>query len=85
MTKPGPTNPAVLWVHPSKEHFVASPTPAGDRVFFTGLGAFNVSTFYCFATDPKAEQAYLCGGPEELTPFIKMRRASVRPPSSATS
>ena len=53
--KAGPANPAVLWVHPSKEHFIASPTPAGDRVFFTGLGAFNVSTFYCLATDPKAE------------------------------
>ena len=71
--KPGPANPAVLWVHPSKEHFIASPTPAGDRVFFTGLGPFNVSTFYCFATDPKADPRTLW---TKTTPFIKMPSVS---------
>jgi outer membrane protein assembly factor BamB len=71
--KPGPTNPAVLWVHPSKEHFVASPTPAGDRVFFTGLGAFNVSTFYSLAVDPKADQRTLW---TKTTPFLKMPSVS---------
>ena len=71
--KPGPANPAVLWVHSSKEHFIASPTPAGDRVFFTGLGPFNVSTFYCFATAPKAEPRTLW---TKTTPFIKMPSVS---------
>jgi hypothetical protein len=50
--KAGPAHPAVLWVQQSKEHFIASPTPDGDRLFITGLGAFNVSTFYSLAVDP---------------------------------
>ena len=29
--------------------------PDGDRLYISGLGAFNVSTFYSLSTDPKAE------------------------------
>ena len=71
--KAGPANPAVLWVMPSKEHFVASPTPAGDRVFITGLGPFNVSTFYCLAADPKADPRVLW---TKTTPFLKLPTVS---------
>ena len=61
-TSPARPAPKVLWVHP-EPRTTSSPRrlPAGDRVFFTGLGAFNVSTFYCFATDPKAEPAQSSG------------------------
>ena len=71
--KAGPTNPAVLWVMPSKEHFVASPTPAGDHVFISGLGPFNVSTFYSLATDPKADPRVLWS---KTTPFLKLPTVS---------
>jgi outer membrane protein assembly factor BamB len=71
--KAGPAAPAVLWVMPSKEHFVASPAPAGDRLFISGLGAFNVSTFYCLATEPKAEPRSLW---TKTTPFLKLPTVS---------
>ena len=71
--KAGPTNPAVLWVLPSKEHFVASPTPAGDRIFISGLGPFNVSTFYSLAADPKADPRVQW---TKTTPFLKLPTVS---------
>jgi outer membrane protein assembly factor BamB len=52
--QPGPASPKVLWVQRSQEHFIAAPVPRGDQVFFSGLGAFNVATFYCLNADPKA-------------------------------
>lgn len=57
--KPGPAKPTVLWVHKSVEHFVASPVPHGDKLFVSGLGAFNVSSFNCLSLDPKAAQRVL--------------------------
>src|SRR5262245_10095352 len=51
--KAGPAKPAVLWVHKSMEHFIASPVPAGDRLFVSGLAGFNNPNFSCLATDPK--------------------------------
>ena len=36
----GPKQPTVLWVVKSKDHFIASPVPTGDRLFMSGLGAF---------------------------------------------
>ncbi len=38
---PGPTNPAVLWVVKSQDHFIAAPVPVGTNVYAAGLGAFN--------------------------------------------
>jgi outer membrane protein assembly factor BamB len=52
--KPGPVAPKVLWTFKAQEHFIASPVPFGDQLYVSGLGAFNVSTFYSLATDPKA-------------------------------
>src|SRR5439155_19944656 len=46
--KAGPANPKVLWAFKSKEHFIASPVPQGDRVYVSGVGVFQ-STFYCLA------------------------------------
>ena len=52
----GPATPKVLWKLDSREHFVAAPVPFGDGLIVSGLGAFNVPTFYYLATDPKATQ-----------------------------
>lgn len=50
---PGPTSPRVLWVQKSKEHYIASPVPVGNRLFVSGLGAFNVPAFASINLDPK--------------------------------
>jgi len=71
--KPGPDKPQVLWVVRSQEHFVASPVPAGDRLFLSGLGAFNVSSFYCLTTDPGAAQRTLWS---KSTPYLKLPTVS---------
>jgi outer membrane protein assembly factor BamB len=71
----GPAKPAVLWVHRSQEHFIASPVPLGDQLFVSGLGAFNVSAFYCMTTDPKAaaDKRVLWS---KSTPFLKLPTVS---------
>src|SRR5205823_5142148 len=51
----------------------ASPTPAGDRLFISGLGAFNVSTFYSLAVDPKADPRVQW---TKTTPFLKLPTVS---------
>src|SRR5437899_4553489 len=51
--KPGPSSPKVLWVLKSADHYIASPVPAGDRLFVSGLGAFNVASFACLSTETK--------------------------------
>jgi outer membrane protein assembly factor BamB len=55
----GPKQPKVLWVVKSKEHHIASPVPAGDRLFISGLGAFNVGFFACLSTEPNPKQRTL--------------------------
>lgn len=50
----GPTDPRVLWMHPAKESFIASPVVDGDRVFVSGLGAFNTSSLYALAAEDGA-------------------------------
>jgi outer membrane protein assembly factor BamB len=65
----GPVTPRVLWVHKGQEHFIAAPVPHGDQVFLAGLGTFNVSTFYCFAADPKAGQRARW---TKSTPYLKL-------------
>jgi outer membrane protein assembly factor BamB len=52
--KAGPATPTVLWVHKTKEHYIASPVPWGDRLFVSSLGAFNVPNFTCLSVDPRA-------------------------------
>src|SRR5438876_1187023 len=70
---PGPAAPRVLWVHKSQDHFIAAPLPAGDRLYVSGLGAFNVSTFYCLAADPKAPKRVLW---TKTTPYLKLPTVS---------
>jgi outer membrane protein assembly factor BamB len=69
----GPATPKVLWVHRSQEHFIAAPVPAGDRVYVSGLGAFNVSAFYALAVDPKAAQRVVWS---KTTPYLKLPTVS---------
>src|SRR5437764_3852228 len=63
----GPKNPAVLWAFKHPESYLASPVPLGKQVFISGLGGFNVSTFYSLAIDPKAPKRDLWS---KSTPFL---------------
>ncbi|MGE3809429.1 MAG: PQQ-binding-like beta-propeller repeat protein, partial [Gemmataceae bacterium] len=71
--KPGPDKPKVLWVLRSQEHFIAAPVPAGERVFVSSLGGFNVSRFYCLNSDPAAKEReqWL-----RSTPYLKLPTVS---------
>lgn len=69
----GPAAPKVLWVHRSADHFIAAPVPAGERVFVSGLGAFNVSTFAALAVDPKASPRVVWS---KTTPYLKLPTVS---------
>jgi outer membrane protein assembly factor BamB len=71
--KAGPGAPKVLWVYKTQDHFVGAPLPQDDRVLFTGLGAFNVSTLYTFATDPKASERILW---KKTAPYLKLPSVS---------
>jgi outer membrane protein assembly factor BamB len=65
----GPKAPHVLWVHPSREHFIAGPVPAGEQVLFAGLGGFNVPQLYAVASNPKATQRIAWS---QSTPLLKL-------------
>ena len=71
--KAGPAAPKVLWALPSQEHFIAAPVPSGDRLFVSGLGAFNVATFRALATDPKAAERTAWS---KTTPSLKLPTVS---------
>mgnify|MGYP001609805369 FL=1 len=47
----GPASPKILWVQKSNDHYIAAPMLAGDRLIVSGLGAFNVSKFYCLSVN----------------------------------
>jgi outer membrane protein assembly factor BamB len=67
--KPGPAHPKVLWVMPARDHFIASPVPADGRLYVSGLGAFNVATFYCLSTDPAPVKRVLWS---RSAPYLKL-------------
>jgi outer membrane protein assembly factor BamB len=71
--KPGPAAPKVLWVFKSQEHFIAAPVPQDDRLFVSGLGGFNVPTFYCLDTRPQAAQRVRWS---KSTPLLKLPTVS---------
>lgn len=71
--KAGPRSPKVIWAYKSQDHFVASPLPAGDRLYLTGIGAFNVSTLYAFSTDPKASERVVW---KKSAPYLKLPSVS---------
>ena len=71
--QPGPATPKVLWVQQSKDHHIASPMLAGERLFISGLGAFNVANFYCLSTDAKMKERVLW---TKTTPYLKLPTVS---------
>ncbi len=46
--KAGPAAPKVLWVHRSKEQFLAPPSAGAGRLFVVALGAFNTGSLRAF-------------------------------------
>jgi outer membrane protein assembly factor BamB len=71
--KAGPSSPKVLWLLKSKEHYIASPVPSGDRLFVSGLGAFNVATFSCLSTEPKAARRVIWS---KSAPYLRLPTVS---------
>ena len=71
--QPGPTKPRIVWSLKSKDHYVASPVPAGNRLIVSGLGAFNLPTFACLDTDPKAAARVVWS---KSTPSLKLPTVS---------
>src|SRR6266404_4622995 len=55
--QPGPATPNVLWVHKSQDHFIASPVPAGDRLYVAGIGGFNTPSLLALPIEPKGMPA----------------------------
>ncbi len=69
----GPATPKVLWALKSKDHFIASPLPLGNRLYVSGLGAFNLGNFACLSTEPNAKTRMLW---LKSTPYLKLPTVS---------
>src|SRR5262245_6834780 len=67
--QPGPKSPTVLWVHKTREHFIAAPVPGGKEVYLSSLGAFNTSRFDALAVDPAAAKRIAWS---KSAPFLKL-------------
>jgi outer membrane protein assembly factor BamB len=66
---PGPKTAKVLWVHKTREHFVAAPVPGGKELYLSSLGAFNTSRFDALAVDPAATKRIVWS---KLAPLLKL-------------
>jgi outer membrane protein assembly factor BamB len=71
--KAGPTAAKVLWALKSTDHFVAAPVPHTDRVYVSGLGAFNVALFRALAIDPQAAERTAWS---KTTPYLTLPTVS---------
>lgn len=65
--------PKLLWSLKSKDHFIASPVPMGERLYVSGLGAFNLGNFACLSTEPNAKSRVLWS---KTTPLLKLPTVS---------
>jgi outer membrane protein assembly factor BamB len=65
---PGPKSPKVLWVHKTREHFIAAPVPGGKEIYLSSLGAFNTSRFDALSVDPAAKRIAW----SKSAPFLKL-------------
>lgn len=71
--QPVADQPKILWAYKGKDHYVATAVPAGDKLFVSALGAFNVPTFTALSTDIKAPQRTLW---TKSTPSLKLPTVS---------
>jgi outer membrane protein assembly factor BamB len=71
--QPGPAAPKVLWVLKSKDNFIASPLPMDNRLYVSGLGAFNTGHFACLSTEVNAKTRTLWS---KTTPYLKLPTVS---------
>ncbi|MBI2808978.1 MAG: PQQ-binding-like beta-propeller repeat protein [Planctomycetes bacterium] len=69
----GPASPKVLWALKSKDNYIASPVPVGNRLYVSGLGAFNTGNFACLATDANIKSRVLWS---KSTPYLKLPTVS---------
>jgi outer membrane protein assembly factor BamB len=65
----GPVNPGVLWVLKSTENFIAAPVPSSNRLYVSGLGAFNVSSVHALNTGAGAKERVAW---TKTTPTLKL-------------
>jgi len=79
---PGPKSAKVLWVHKTREHFVAAPVPGGKEVYLSSLGAFNTSRFDALAVDPAAKKRIVWS---KSAPLLKLPMVSAPALSGASS
>jgi outer membrane protein assembly factor BamB len=68
----GPDAPKVLWVYRGKDHFIASPVPAGERLFVSSFSVFS-SSVHGLAVDPKAAERVLW---LKSAPYLKLPTVS---------
>src|SRR5579872_937867 len=71
--QPGPKSPKVLWIHKTREHYVAAPVPGGKEVYVSSLGAFNTSRFDALAVDPAAPKRIAWS---KMAPLLKLPMVS---------
>src|SRR5688572_23452544 len=71
--KAGPAAPKILWAMKSEDHYIASPVPDGDRLYVSGLGAFNLGVFSCLSTEAHPKERTLW---TKSTPFLKLPSVS---------
>ncbi|HVV99247.1 MAG TPA: PQQ-binding-like beta-propeller repeat protein [Planctomycetaceae bacterium] len=69
----GPTAPHVLWVHKTREHFIAAPVPGPKALYVSGLGAFNTARFDALSLDPAAQKRVLWS---KTAPLLKLPTVS---------
>lgn len=69
----GPVAPKVLWALKTVDHFVTAPVPTDDRLFVSGLGAFNVPTFLALDASVQAANRTVW---KKSTPALKLPTVS---------
>lgn len=68
--KAGPATPKVLWVLRTKDNFISSPVPTANKLFISGLGAFNVGAFHCLDIKGKPEPLWSKSAPFLALPTV---------------
>lgn len=71
--KSGPETGKVLWVHKTKEHFIAAPVPHRERLYVSGLSFINTSILYSLETAPRIEKRVAW---QKSSPLLEMPTVS---------